>query len=134
MKRYNVIAVFSPDGKSWLMCRRVKEPYKDMYNLVGGKIEPGETGEAAAYRELFEETGISRKEIALELALTSTYHLTGCYLEFWTGRLNAPITLRAEKNPLEWISLEENFFDMSRFAGMGNLGHFLQELRGCGRA
>ena len=36
-----------------------KEPYKGMYNFVGGKVEEGETNDEAAYRELFEETGIS---------------------------------------------------------------------------
>ena len=134
MKRYNVIAVISPDGQSWLMCRRMKEPYLGMYNLVGGKIEPGETGEEAAYRELYEETGISRAEIVLEPALTSLYHLSGIHLEFWVGRLKEPVVLREEKNPLAWISLEEDFFDRSRFAGMGNLGHLLEELRYWGRA
>jgi hypothetical protein len=38
MKKYNVIVVFSKDFTKTLMCKRTKEPYKGMYNLVGGKI------------------------------------------------------------------------------------------------
>ena len=42
MQGYNLIAVFSPEGDTMLMCRRIKEPYKGLINFVGGKIEPGE--------------------------------------------------------------------------------------------
>ena len=37
MKKYNVIVVFDKDFNKTLMCKRTKEPYKNMYNLVGGK-------------------------------------------------------------------------------------------------
>ena len=38
VKKYNVIVVFNKDLSKTLMCKRTKEPYKNMYNLVGGKI------------------------------------------------------------------------------------------------
>ncbi len=41
-----------------LLIRRRNEPYKDGYALPGGFVEVGETVEAAALRELKEETGI----------------------------------------------------------------------------
>lgn len=132
MKKYNVIGVISPDGQSWLMCLRQKEPYKGLYNLVGGKIEPGETGEQAAYRELFEETGLTREQIELRHAMDFAYYLSGCLLEVWVGRMRDEATVREELNPLRWFSLGEDFFDRRRFAGMGNLGHLLEELRATG--
>ena len=49
---YNCIMIFSLDGKKLLMCKRTKDPYMGLYNLVGGKIEKEENGSAAAYREL----------------------------------------------------------------------------------
>ncbi|MFP3472321.1 NUDIX hydrolase, partial [Micrococcus sp. SIMBA_144] len=42
-----------------MFCERLKNPYKGLSNLVGGKIEDGEKGIDAAYRELLEETNIS---------------------------------------------------------------------------
>ena len=57
MQGYNCILVYSEDRREILFCKRLNDPYEGMYNLVGGKIEPGEDGFHAAYRELFEETG-----------------------------------------------------------------------------
>ena len=59
MRNYNVIWVFNPSADKVLMCKRSKNPYKGLYNLVGGKIEPNENSLASAYRELLEETGIT---------------------------------------------------------------------------
>ena len=134
MRRYNVVGVLSPDGESWLLCLRAKPPYQGKYNLVGGKIEPGEESEAAAYRALWEETGIERAQIDLAHVMDFTYYRSGCSMEFWAGRLKEAVVLREETNPLRWFSLKENFFDGSRFAGMGNIGHMLEELRDCGLA
>lgn len=53
MKKYNVIVVFNKDLTKTLMCKRTKEPYKNMYNLVGGKIEKENDGLSEAYRELY---------------------------------------------------------------------------------
>lgn len=132
MKKYNVIGVLSPGGDEWLMCLRAREPYSGLYNLVGGKIEPDETGEAAAYRELTEETGIGRAQIELTHVIDFTYYLNDIVLEFWAGRLKEPALLREEKNPLRWFPLTEDFFDAGRFAGNGNIGHMLLELRAAG--
>lgn len=60
MQGYNCILVFSQDSKRLLFCKRTKDPYQGLYNLVGGKIERNENGYEAAYRELWEETGIDR--------------------------------------------------------------------------
>ena len=54
MKKYNVIVIFDKDFRKTLMCKRTKEPYKGMYNLVGGKIEKENDGLNEAYRELQE--------------------------------------------------------------------------------
>ena len=48
--------------------------------LPGGKLEPGETPEAAAIRELFEETGVSTDKakllVSLDLDLSISKHRT----------------------------------------------------------
>lgn len=43
MQAYNAIVVYNEAGDRLLMCKKVKNPYKGLYNLVGGKIEAGET-------------------------------------------------------------------------------------------
>ncbi|MBQ4054684.1 MAG: NUDIX domain-containing protein [Clostridia bacterium] len=47
------VTVAKHDGK-WVLCKR---PESDGYELPGGHIEEGEAPDAAAVRELFEETG-----------------------------------------------------------------------------
>ena len=72
MQGYNCILIFDKTGEKILFCKRTKNPYQGKYNLVGGKIEPGEDGYAAAYRELQEETGIDYKQVKLKHISTKT--------------------------------------------------------------
>jgi len=81
MQGYNVIWVFNPTADRALFCKRHKEPYKGLYNLVGGKIEQGEDCLAAAYRELFEETGIADIELAHVMDFTY-FQRDACTLRF----------------------------------------------------
>ena len=129
MQGYNVIAVFSPDGRKMLMCERVKEPYKGLYNMVGGKIEQGEDGYTAAFRELFEESGITETDIGLVHLMDFSYPLDYCYVEVYAGRLLHDVVIQEEKNPLLWMSVDENYFDMKRFAGEGNIGHIMEHVK-----
>ncbi|MBQ8509806.1 MAG: NUDIX domain-containing protein [Clostridia bacterium] len=129
MVGYNCIMVFCPDASRILMCRRVKNPYKGLRNLVGGHIEPGESGEEAAYRELFEETAISRESITLRHLMDFTYYNQGCYVEVWCGRLHEAMEPHGDENPLCWVNLDEDFFDMSQFAGEGNIGHMIEQVK-----
>lgn len=128
MKRYNLIVVYDQDEQRLLMCQRAKEPYKGMLNFVGGKIEPDETDEEAAYRELFEETGISSDHITLTHIINFTYHLSQNELDVYAGKLKASVPLKEEKNQLLWIDRSENFCDRTRFAGEGNIEHILQQI------
>lgn len=129
MVGYNCIMVYSPDRGRILMCKRVKEPYLGLYNLVGGHIEPGEDGESAAYRELFEETGISRDDITLKHLMDFTYYNQGCYVEVWCGRLIREVEVIDEANPLCWLDFNHDFFSMDEFAGEGNIGHMLEQIK-----
>lgn len=129
MQGYNLIAVFSPDGEKMLMCRRIKEPYKGLMNFVGGKIEPNESGEDAAYRELFEETGITSDDIGLLHLMDFSYPLDPCYVEVYTGQLKREVSIHGDENPLFWSSMDCDFFDMAQYAGEGNIGHIVEHIK-----
>ncbi len=129
MVGYNCIMVYSKDCSEILMCKRIKEPYMGLYNLVGGHIEDGESGIDAAYRELFEETGITREHIILRHLMDFTYYNQDCYVEVWCGRLRSDFCVAGEENPLEWLSLGHDFFNTEKFAGEGNIGHMLEQIK-----
>ena len=57
------------------MCKRKKDPYKGLANFVGGKIEKNENGLDAAYRELEEETTITKDDIMLLHIMDFTYYI-----------------------------------------------------------
>ena len=128
MKKLNVILVFNKDENKILMCKRAKEPYKGKYNLVGGKVEKDEKELDAAYRELQEETGITGEDITLTHIMNFQYMLSDMELEVYVGKLNRDVELTEEINKLCWMDKKENFFDMEKFAGEGNIGHMLYQL------
>lgn len=122
--------VYSTDNKKLLMCKRVKEPYLGKYNLVGGKVEAGESGLEAAYRELVEETGITGQDILLFHKMDFTYYNEDCCVEVYAGRLKKDVQIMQEVHPLEWLEIEkENFFSLEKFAGEGNIGHMVEQVR-----
>ena len=128
MKKYNVIIVFDEDKKNILMCKREKEPYKGKFNLVGGKVEEGETELDAAYRELKEETGITNQDIKLTNLMNLNYKMQDMELEVYTGKLNKKVELVEELNKLYWIEAKENFYDNELYAGEGNIGHMMKHI------
>ena len=129
MKQYNVIVIFDKNMSNTLMCKRTKEPYMGMYNLVGGKIEKENDGLNEAYRELEEETNIKKKDIDLIHFMNLTYTKWNKELEVYYGILKNEVELIEEVNKLEWVSVNDNFFDMNRYAGEGNIGHIIEEIK-----
>lgn len=129
MKKYNVIVVFDKDLNKTLMCKRTKEPYKGMFNLVGGKIERENDGLNEAYRELNEETNITSEDISLIHFMNIEYVVFDKLIEVYYGILNKAVNLIEEVNKLEWVSINDNFFDMNKYAGEGNIGHIIEEIK-----
>ena len=128
MKKLNVILVYNKEESKILMCKREKEPYKGKFNLVGGKLEKGENELHAAYRELQEETGITNNDIILTNLMNFQYKMIDMELEVYAGKLNKDVKLIEELNKLYWIDKNENFFDIDKFAGEGNIGHMVQQV------
>lgn len=125
LQHVNCIVVFDQGLEAALFCKRKKEPYQGRLNFVGGKVEPGESSEHAAYRELKEETGIGCEDIQLFHLMDLTYYHLHFVLEIYVGTLKRDLLLKEEVNPLLWLSLSEDFTDRERFAGEQNIAHIL---------
>lgn len=109
-----------------LMCNHAK---LNCCNFIGGKIDEMEQPLDAAYRELEEETGITRDDVELRTirfesvstVITPRMKFPVCDLYVTCGRLKHPVTLKQEKNKLFWFKLSED-----------NLKTFIQETYGYG--
>lgn len=128
IKKYNCILVYDKDKSKILFCKRVKPPYQGLLNLVGGKVEEHELGIDAAYRELYEETGIQKIDIELTHLMDMVYYKKGMELEIYGGVLKGSVCLVEEFQQLCWIDADTNFFDDRKFAGDGNIGHIVRQM------
>ena len=129
MRKLNLIVVFSKDLKKTLFCIRSKEPYKGLYNFVGGKVAENESNEDAAYRELFEETGISRKDIELDYFMDINYFKYGNNIQVFYGIVKNEVNLIEEKNKLEWLVIDDELLNNEKFAGNYNIPHIIRQIQ-----
>ena len=129
MRKLNLIVVFNNDLEKVLFCIRAKEPYKGLYNFVGGKIEENENNNEAAYRELFEETGISKNDIELDHFMDLNYFKYENNLQVYYGILKHNVNLVEEKNKLEWVKLNKKLLDNDKFGGNYNIPHIITQIK-----
>ena len=129
MRKLNLIVVFNIDLNQVLFCIRAKDPYKGLYNFVGGKVEENETNDNAAYRELFEETGISSNDIELDHFMDLNYFKYGNNIQVYYGILKHEVNLIEEKNKLEWVTIDEKLLDNNKFAGNYNIPHIIRQIK-----
>ena len=129
MRKLNLVVVFNKDLSKSLFCIRAKEPYKGLYNFVGGKVEENETNDAAAYRELFEETGIGSNDIALDHFMDLNYFKYENNVQVYYGILDHDVRLVEEKNKLEWVTINDDLLNNEKFAGNYNIPHIIRQIK-----
>ena len=130
MKIMNVSVVYDHTRENVLMCMRRKDPYQGKLNFVGGKVEAGETFLDAAYRELEEETGVTRQDIALKHLMDLTYYTNDIEIQVFVGQLKHEVTVSGEENELVWLPADGDFTGADRFAGKWNIAHIMEMIRG----
>lgn len=129
MNVVNLIIVVDHTKEHVLMCHRQKDPYKGLYNFVGGKKDMHESNQEGAYRELFEESGIAKEDIKIQPLYFTQYFEENLELQVYYGFLKQELKLVEEINPLRWISLDEDFSNKEKFAGDGNIDHMITILK-----
>lgn len=129
MRKLNCIVVFNKNLDKVLFCIRAKEPYKGLYNFVGGKVEDNESNYEAAYRELFEETGISNNDIELDYFMDLNYYKYENNIQVFYGILKHEVKLVEEKNKLEWVVINDELLNTEKFAGNYNVPHIIRQIK-----
>jgi len=106
-KRVATLCILRNKNK-FLLLKRLKDPNKDSFTPVGGKLDPFESPLKAAIRETFEETGIKVDTMKYCGILTETspteYNWTG-YVYIAEIDFNEPPI--CNEGTLMWISFDE---------------------------
>ena len=71
---------------SVLMVERARPPFQGLWSFPGGRSESGETVEATARRELFEETGLTLRRLLLLGALLPAPEVSAVELSVFAAR------------------------------------------------
>jgi hypothetical protein len=105
---------FSP----WLIAIHLNETLvkKAFAEVITEQLKSAEDGLSAAYRELEEETAITKNDIMLTYLMDFTYYLSNIKLEVYVGRINKEISVHGDENDLECIEINQNFLSMLPFS------------------
>ncbi|OZD84081.1 (deoxy)nucleoside triphosphate pyrophosphohydrolase [Rhodococcus sp. 05-339-2] len=99
-----VAAALTHDGRL-LLAQRTRPPeLAGLWELPGGKVEPGESEEAALVRELREELGV---ECSVGAALTGDVDLAGgLVLRAYRASLVSGMPAALEHSALRWVDAQ----------------------------
>src|SRR5690606_40652164 len=101
----SAVALIDADGRVLLAQRPEGKPMAGLWEFPGGKVEPGETPEAALIRELHEELGINTWESCLAPLCFASHSYESFHLLmplFACRRWQGSVTPR-EGQQLAWV-------------------------------
>ena len=103
-----VVAALIRDGSRFLICQRPAHKARGLlWEFVGGKIEPGETKEAALVRECREVLGITLEVGEVFAEVLHEYPDITVRLTLFSARIREGTPQKLEHNDLRWITPEE---------------------------
>jgi len=103
-----VVAALIWEGERFLAARRPAHKARGLlWEFVGGKVEPGETKEAALIRECREELGIELSVGDVYMDVTHVYPDLTVHLTLFNSRIAAGTPQLLEHCELRWITPAE---------------------------
>lgn len=113
LPRYTVIPrtlVFLTRGQTVLLIKGAptKRLWANLFNGIGGHIEPGEDALSAARRELLEETGLQVSSLRLAgVVLVDTRQTPGICIFVVTGEYEGGELIPSDEGTLEWVNTHQ---------------------------
>ena len=103
-----VVAVLIWQGDRFLACQRPAHKARGLlWEFVGGKIEPGETGEEALIRECREELDITVSVGDVFMEVTHEYPDLTVHLTVYHAAIAQGEPKLLEHNDLRWLKTDE---------------------------
>ena len=103
-----VVAALIWDENRFLACQRPAHKARGLlWEFVGGKVEPGETGEQALIRECQEELAVTVFVRDVFMEVTHVYPDLTVHLTLFNASIAEGVPQKIEHNDLRWITVEE---------------------------
>lgn len=103
-----VVAALIWRGKEFMICQRPAHKARGLlWEFVGGKVEPGETGEQALVRECREELGVTVSVGEPFMEVTHTYPDITVHLVLFHASIVAGEPQMLEHHDIRWITANE---------------------------
>lgn len=103
-----VVAAIIWDGERFLACQRPAHKARGLlWEFVGGKVEPGETKQAALIRECREELAVTVEVGDVFMEVTHEYPDLTVHLTLFCARIADGVPQRLEHQALRWITVDE---------------------------
>ena len=95
-------------GEKFMVCQRPAHKARGLlWEFVGGKMEPGETKEAALIRECREELAVTVSVGGVFLEVTHTYPDLTIHLTLFHASISEGAPQKLEHNDIRWITVDE---------------------------
>ena len=103
-----VVAALIWQDEQFLICQRPAHKARGLlWEFVGGKVEPGETGEQALIRECKEELDIILNVGAVFTEITHVYPDLTVHLVLYHATIAEGVPKKLEHNDFRWITPAE---------------------------
>lgn len=103
-----VVAALVWEGDKFMICQRPAHKARGLlWEFVGGKVEPGESKEAALIRECREELGVTISVGEVFLDVLHEYPDLTVHLTLFHAAIAAGVPQKLEHEDIQWISVSQ---------------------------